>query len=73
MAKVRIGADQLANTQTAINKLDLRRYQSHYLPSIAAFGSYSENAMRNEFNFDDSDRSMVPYKGIGCQSYFKPF
>ena len=64
---------QLANTQTAINKLDLRRYQSHYLPSIAAFGSYSENAMRNEFNFDDSDRSWYPTKVLGVKATLNLF
>lgn len=64
---------QLANTQTAINKLDLRRYQSQYLPSIAAFGSYSENAMRNEFNFDDSDRSWYPTKVFGVKATLNLF
>ena len=64
---------QLTNTQTAISKLDLRRYQSQYLPSIAAFGSYSENAMRNEFNFDDSDRSWYPTKVLGVKATFKSF
>ena len=64
---------QLANTQTAINKLDLRRYQSRYLPSIAAFGSYSENTMRNEFNFDDSDRSWYPTKVLGVKATLNLF
>ena len=64
---------QLANPQTAINKLDLRRDQSRYLPSIAAFGSYSENTMRNEFNFDDSDRSWYPTKVLGVKATLNLF
>ena len=42
---------QLAETQKKIIKLDLRRYQSQFLPSISAFGTYSQNAFRDEFNF----------------------
>ena len=53
--------------------MDLRRYQSRYLPSIAAFGSYSENTMRNEFNFDDSDRSWYPTKVLGVKATLNLF
>lgn len=64
---------QMAATQTAINKLDLRRYQSAYLPSIAAFGSWSENAMRNEFDFDDTDQNWYPTKVVGVKATLNLF
>lgn len=64
---------QLAQTQTAINKLDLRRYQSAYLPSVVAFGSWSENAMRNEFDFDDTAKDWYPTKVVGVKATLNIF
>ena len=63
---------QLAETQVKLNTLDVRRYQSAWLPSIAAFGTYSENAMRNEFNFTQSG-SWYPTKMVGVKATLNIF
>ncbi len=44
---------QLLNSALKLNQLNITRYQLSKLPSIVAFGSYSKNAQRNEFNFFD--------------------
>ena len=63
---------QLAETQTRLMKLDLRRYQSQFVPSISAFGSYSENAFRDEFNFFD-EGNWYPTKVIGLKATMNIF
>lgn len=48
---------QLIKTQEDLWALDVKRYKSEYLPSLSAFYSFQENAMRNEFNpFDGSEK-----------------
>jgi outer membrane protein TolC len=39
----------LLETQKKLNELDLKRYKSQFLPSLAAFGSTSQNALSNSF------------------------
>ena len=34
-----------------LGELNVRRYKLTYVPTVAAFGSYSKNAQRNKFNF----------------------
>ncbi|MGC6428252.1 MAG: TolC family protein [Flavobacteriales bacterium] len=63
---------QLAQTNVRINELDVRRYQSNYLPSIVAFGSYSKNAMRNEFNFDENGK-WYPTQVVGLKATMNIF
>ena len=63
---------QLVETQVKLNKLDLRRYQSAWLPSIAAFGTYSKNAMRNEFNFTEQG-NWYPTKMVGIKATLNIF
>ena len=63
---------QLAQTQVKVNKLDVKRYQSVYLPSIVAFGSYSKNAMRNEFNFTE-DGKWYPSQLVGIKATMNIF
>jgi outer membrane protein TolC len=58
---------QLAQTQTQLMKLDLRRFQSQLLPSITAFASYSKNAYRNEFDFFDEGK-WYPSNVIGIKA-----
>lgn len=58
---------QLAQTQTQLSKLDLRRFQSQLLPSITAFASYSKNAYRNEFDFFDEGK-WYPSNVIGIKA-----
>jgi outer membrane protein TolC len=40
---------ELLETQKKLNELDLKRYKSQFLPSLAAFGSTSQNALSNSF------------------------
>lgn len=56
---------RMVQTQENITKLDLRRSQSKTLPTISAFYSYSENAMRDEFNFTDPDEAWFPTSVFG--------
>lgn len=39
----------LLETQKKLNQLDLKRYKSQFLPSIAAFGSFSRSFQNNNF------------------------
>jgi outer membrane protein len=41
---------QLFEIAKQLQQYNVRRYQYSYLPTLAAFGSYSKNAQRNEFN-----------------------
>lgn len=34
-----------------LGELNVKRYKLTYIPTVAAFGSYSKNAQRNKFNF----------------------
>jgi outer membrane protein len=63
---------QLAQTQTELMKLDLRRFQSQLLPNISAFGTYSKNAMRNEFNFFE-DGTWYPSQVVGLKASLNIF
>ncbi len=51
---------QMMNTQLQLKELDYKRAQSKCLPSVAAFYSYSEKAMEDEFNFFDSNTNWYP-------------
>ena len=64
---------QLVETQTKLSKLDLRRYQSKFLPRISAFGTFSQNAFRDEFNFFDKELSWYPTKVIGVKATMNLF
>jgi outer membrane protein TolC len=41
-------------TALKLSEYNIKRYQLSKLPTIVAFGSYSKNALRNEFDFFDS-------------------
>lgn len=58
---------KLMQTQTALMKLNMKRYQMGYLPSIAAFYSHQQNAQRNKFNFFDSNEKWYPTSIFGVQ------
>ncbi len=45
----------MMQTQENLARLDMRRSQSSCLPTVSAFYSYSEKAMRDEFNFEKTD------------------
>ncbi len=42
---------QLLDRQRNLNLLNIKNIKSGYYPTLAAFGNYSYNAQRNEFNF----------------------
>lgn len=46
---------KLVNTAADLQRLDLTRYRMAYLPTVAAFWSYNRNALRQEFNFFNTD------------------
>ena len=41
---------QLLNTTSELLSYNIKRHKYSYLPTLAAFGSYSKNAQRNQFN-----------------------
>ena len=56
---------KMVETQEVISTLDMRRSQSACLPTVSAFYSYSQNAMRDEFNFTNSDDEWFPTSLFG--------
>jgi outer membrane protein len=42
---------QFLNVAKQLGEYNIRRYKLSYLPTVAAFGSFSKNAQRNQFNF----------------------
>jgi outer membrane protein TolC len=57
----------LLQTQRKLHELDLKRHRYGYFPSLAAFGSLSYAAQRNEFNFLDSDQDWYKTALIGAK------
>lgn len=53
----------LVQTQKRLNELDLKRYKSQFLPSIAAFGSFSSSYQNNSFN--DLFNTSFPTQVVG--------
>jgi outer membrane protein len=49
-----------------LQELDLKRYRFTYLPSLAAFGSLSTNASRNDFNIFNTAYKWFPTAIIGA-------
>jgi outer membrane protein TolC len=45
----------LINTATELQQLDIKRYKLAYLPTVAAYWNYSRNALRQEFNFFNTE------------------
>ena len=58
---------RLIATQTHLAKLNLRREEAKLLPNIVGFYTYSKNAMRDEFNFFDSDQPWFKTAIFGFQ------
>lgn len=50
-----------------LQELDLKRYKSAYLPSLAAFGSLSANASRNDFNIFNTSYKWFPTAIVGAR------
>lgn len=51
---------KLLETQAHLLKLNLRRERYGYLPSVGAFFSHSQNALRNDFDFLDKNKDWFP-------------
>ncbi len=58
---------QLIKTQEDLWALDVKRYKSEYLPSLSAFYSFQENAMRNDFNPFDGEEKWFESSMLGFQ------
>jgi outer membrane protein len=58
---------QLLNKQKELYNLELKNTQAGYYPSLSAFGSFSTNAMRQEFNFLQSGKPWFQTNIIGLQ------
>ncbi|MFN9595491.1 MAG: TolC family protein [Bacteroidota bacterium] len=56
----------ILETQYTLSQLDLKRYKSQQWPSVVAFGSYSANASRNEFNIFDGGYRWYPTAIVGA-------
>ena len=56
---------QLLTIAEKLNNYNIKRYRLSKIPNIAAFGSYSKNALRNSFDFFDNEEWYVTsYVGI---------
>lgn len=56
----------LLESQKKINEIELKRYRMSYLPSLVAYGSFSYQAQRTEFNFFDKKGDWFPIGVIGA-------
>ena len=56
---------QIMETQLSLQELNLKREKSTYLPSLAGYFSYSEKAMRDEFNFFEANDNWYPTTLVG--------
>ena len=56
---------KLINTQERLMFLDQKRFRYDCLPSITAFYTNQQNAMRSDFNFFDSDEDWFPTEIFG--------
>lgn len=50
----------LMQTQEKLNKIELKRYKLQYLPTLAAYASYIEQAQRTKLDFLDGSKSWYP-------------
>jgi len=57
----------ILQTSERLQEIDLKRYRSSYLPSLAAYGSLSANASRDEFNIFNTNYRWYPTAIIGAR------
>lgn len=55
----------LLDKQRELNVLNVKYEKSQYLPSLSAFFSYQQNALRNNFNLFDASKPWYPTKVWG--------
>jgi outer membrane protein len=58
---------QLVEQQLALDLLNFKNAKANYLPTVAAFFSHQQNALRNEFDFFDGDQPWYPTTLWGVQ------
>lgn len=58
---------EVLNTSRRLTELDLKRYRSTYLPSLVAFGAFSYNNARSQFDFFDGGLRWFPTTVIGAR------
>lgn len=58
---------QLQKTNILFMQIDKKRNLAAFQPSLSFYGNYNYNAMRQEFNFFDSDKDWYPSSGIGLK------
>ncbi len=51
---------KLLETQYKLNELSYKNTKANYLPSLAAFFSHQQNALRNDFSFFDGEKDWFP-------------
>lgn len=56
---------KLAQTQEALMLLDLKNKRSEYYPTLSAFATHQQSAMRNEFDLFEPNKSWFPVTIIG--------
>jgi outer membrane protein len=57
----------ILKTQYRLAEYDLQRYKTSRWPSLSAFGNYTTNASRTEFDFLDTDGKWYPSSMIGAK------
>jgi len=58
---------QILNTQQKILALKLKGAKTAYQPSLSAYGQFSYQAMRNEFNFFDGSKDWYKMSFVGLK------
>jgi outer membrane protein len=58
---------QLVEQQLSLDLLNYKNAKANYLPTVAAFFSHSQNALRNQFDFFDGDQPWYPTTLWGVQ------
>ena len=64
---------QQLKTALTLSMYNVKRYQLSKLPTLVAFGSYSKNAQRNEFNFFDSKGQWFSTSLVGVKLTYSLF
>lgn len=58
---------RILTSQLELNELNLKNTKANYLPTLAAFFNYQQQALRNDFDFFDSDKEWYPTTLWGLQ------
>jgi outer membrane protein TolC len=58
---------QMQKTNISLLQMSKKTNQAAFQPTLSFYGSYNYNAMRQEFNFFDSNKDWFPNSGIGLK------